>query len=207
MSLKGLITWLALALAITIPVGLAARSPLLEWREPVYILAGFAGVAGLALLLVQPLLIVGALPGVRSLCVHMWTGTVLIILVVIHIAGLWVASPPDVVDVLLFRSPTPFSIWGALAMWAIFTAGILAVGKKWLGLRFWRLAHSAAAITTVVGTVVHAWFVLGTMEVMSKGTLCLLVLGASVWALRRRRVWRLLSRPKRRGSRSSTNSI
>ena len=29
--------------------------------------------------------------------------------VVIHVAGLWITSPPDMIDALLFTSPTPFS--------------------------------------------------------------------------------------------------
>jgi len=63
--------------------------------------------------------------------------------------------------------------------------------RKRLGLRIWRIGHSAAAIVIVVGTVVHAWLVQGAMEDVTKAALCLLVLGAGVLALRRRRVWRV----------------
>src|SRR6056297_337947 len=48
--------WVALAAAIALPLGLAAQSPLLAYRSPVYITAGFAGIVAMALLLVQPLL-------------------------------------------------------------------------------------------------------------------------------------------------------
>lgn len=39
-----------------VPIAVAAFSPLLEWRGPVYIAAGFAGILGMALILAQPLL-------------------------------------------------------------------------------------------------------------------------------------------------------
>lgn len=184
--------WAALAAAIAVPLIAAAQSPLLQWREPVYIIAGFAGIVGLALLLVQPLLIAGVLPAASTRRAHVWTGAGLVLAVVVHVAGLWITSPPDVVDVLLFRSPTPFSVWGAVAMWAVFAAATLAAVRKRVGLRIWRLGHSAAVVVIVVGTVVHAWLVQGAMETVTKGALCLLVLGAVVLALRRRRVWRLL---------------
>ena len=189
---RGATVWAALAVAIAVPLIVAAQSPLLQWREPVYIIAGFSGIVGLALLLVQPLLIAGMLPGVPARRVHVWTGAGLVLAVVVHVAGLWITSPPDVVDVLLFRSPTPFSVWGAVAMWAVFAAATLAAVRKRVGLRIWRLGHSAAVVVIVVGTVVHAWLVQGAMETVTQGALCLLVLGAVFLALRRRRVWRLL---------------
>lgn len=191
MTTRGVLVWTALALAIAVPLIAAAQSPLLQWRQPVYIIAGFSGIVGLALLLVQPLLITGLLPGVPARRIHIWTGAGLVVAVVVHVAGLWITSPPDVVDVLLFRSPTPFSVWGAVAMWALFATSLLAAVRKHLGLRVWRLGHSVAAGVVVTGTVVHAWLIQGTMEDLTKGALCLFVLGAGLLALRRRRVWRM----------------
>lgn len=190
--LRGALIWVALALAIVVPLIAAAQSPLLQWREPIYIIAGFAGIVGLALLLVQPLLITGLLSGRLARRIHIWTGAGLVLAVVVHVAGLWITSPPDVVDVLLFRSPTPFSVWGALAMWALFATSLLAAFRERLGFRIWRLGHSVAAVVIVTGTVGHAWLIQGVMEDVTKGALCLLVLGAGAWALRRRRVWRML---------------
>lgn len=192
MNLRGSLIWTALALAIAVPLIAAARSPLLAWREPIYIAAGYFGVVGLALLLIQPLLIAGILPGIPARRVHVWTGAGLVLAVVIHVAGLWITSPPDVVDVMLFRSPTPFSVWGAMAMWAVFAAALLALMRRRIGLRIWRLGHTIAAVVIVTGTVIHAWLIQGTMEDLSKGALCLMVLGAAAWALRQRRVWRAI---------------
>src|SRR5688572_13755330 len=99
--------WVALAAAVCVPIAAAAVSPLLEWRGPVYILAGFAGIAGLGVMLFQPLLIGGYLPGLSGHIgrrVHRWIGGALVAAVVIHVGGLWITSPPDMVDALLFAS-------------------------------------------------------------------------------------------------------
>ena len=105
--------WAALVTALGVPIALAATSPQLEWRDAVYIAAGFAGIIALGLLLVQPLLIAGFLPGLsayRARRVHHWIGGALVAALLVHVAGLWFTSPPDMVDALLFRSPTPFSL-------------------------------------------------------------------------------------------------
>ena len=182
------LAWGALALAIAAPVTVAATSPLLEWRGPVYIAAGLAGVLALALLLVQPLLGGGLLPGLsptQGRALHRRVGAGLVALVVLHVAGLWITSPPDVIDVLLFRSPTPFSVWGALAMWAVFAAGLLAVARRRLRLRprVWRRAHLALAALTVGSTVAHAMLIEGTMGTVSKTVLCALSVLATAWVV------------------------
>jgi hypothetical protein len=135
--------WVALAAAICVPLAAAAMSPLLEWRGPVYILAGFAGIVGLGFMLVQPLLIGGYLPGFSGRTgrgVHHWIGGALVVAVVIHVAGLWFTSPPDMIDALLFSSPTPFSPFGVIAMWAIFAVALLAAFRRRLRPRTWRIA-------------------------------------------------------------------
>jgi predicted ferric reductase len=177
--------WAVLAAAICVPMAAAAVSPLLEWRGPVYILAGFAGIAGLGLLLVQPLLIAGYLPGLsayRGRRVHHWIGGALVMAVVLHVGGLWITSPPDMMDALLFASPTPFSPWGVIAMWAIFAVALLAALRRRLGLRprTWRIAHMLLAIVIVGGTVVHGMLIEGSMETISKAALCALVLAATI---------------------------
>jgi MFS family permease len=175
--------WAALAAAICMPVTAAATSPLLEWRGPVYILAGFAGIVGLGLLFVQPLLAGGYLPGLsayRGRLAHHWIGGALVVAVVIHVGGLWITSPPDMIDALLFSSPTPFSPFGVIAMWAIFAVALLALLRRRLGLRTWRIAHMLLAIVIVVGSVVHGILIEGTMETVSKAALCALVLAATI---------------------------
>lgn len=177
---RGAFIWLALLIAIAIPIGAAAASPLLAWRDPIYIIAGFAGIFGLALLLLQPLLAGRLLPGMSPLenrLIHRWVGLFLVVSVVVHVGGLWITSPPDVIDALTFSSPTPFSIWGVLAMWALFATALLAAFRRRLKLRpsTWRLAHSALALLIVSGTIIHALLIEGTMEVFTKTGLCTLV--------------------------------
>ena len=190
---KGLI-WAALVIAIAIPIGASATSPLLAWRDPIYIAAGFAGVIAMTLLLVQPLLVAGYLPGLsgpRGRQVHRWIGAGLVFFVAIHVTALWITSPPDVIDALLFASPTPFSAWGVMAMWAVFAAAIVAANRRRLKLkpRTWRRLHTALSVVVVVGSVVHAMLIEGTMETISKAALCVLVITAAVKALADLRVW------------------
>ena len=192
-SARVTLIWAALAAAICVPIAAAAASPLLAWRGPVYILAGFAGILALGLLLVQPVLAAGYLPGLsayRGRRAHHWIGGALVVAVMIHVGGLWITSPPDMIDALLFSSPTPFSPWGVIAMWAIFAVALLAALRRRLGLRTWRIAHMSLAVVIVGGSVVHAMLVEGTMETMSKAALCALVLAAAIKVMADLRVWR-----------------
>lgn len=201
-TLRAILIWAALALSIAVPLVIAATSPLLQWRDPVYIVAAFAGVLGMTLILVQPLLAAGSLPGLPQAPgrrLHRWIGIALVVAVIIHVAGLWITSPPDVIDALLFVSATPFSVWGVIAMWAIFGTALLAAlwSRGTLRPRLWRLGHSALALVIASTTVLHALLIEGTMGQISKIVLAGLVLAATIKALTDLRAWVLLRR--RRG--------
>lgn len=181
------VIWAALAAALAVPILVAATSPLLAWRDPIYIAAGFAGVVALALLLIQPVLAGRYVPGLRvrrARRLHAWVGAGLVTAVVVHVAGLWLTSPPDVVDALLFRSPTAFSAWGVVAMWAVFVTALLAVLRGRLRPMVWRLCHIILAVVIVVGSVVHAMLIDGTMGLVSKTVLCALVLATAAKAIK-----------------------
>jgi len=180
--------WAVLTIVLAAPIIAAAMSPQLAWRQPIYILASFAGVFGLAILLIQPLLASASIPGIKVATArkfHRWVGVALVVSVVVHVAGLWITSPPDVIDALLFASPTPFSVWGVIAMWALFTAAVFAGfrGKLRQRLRLWRISHKLLVSVTVVCSVLHAIKVDGTMELVTKMTLCGLVLLATLVAV------------------------
>lgn len=184
--------WVGLVVAVAGPIAAAAVSPLLAWRDPVYIVAGFAGVVALGLLLVQPLLIGGYLPGLparQGRRIHHWIGGTLVVAVAIHVGGLWITSPPDVIDALLFVSPTPFSAWGVIAMWAIVAVAFLVAFRRRLRPRTWRLGHTFLVAVIVVGTIVHAVLIEGTMETISKVILCVLVLAATIKVMSDLKVW------------------
>ncbi|MFK4652018.1 putative ferric reductase [Bradyrhizobium japonicum] len=190
-----ILIWVALALAIGVPIAAAAGSEQLAWRGSLYILAGFAGIVALGLVLVQPLLIGGYLPGFpayRGRRAHHWIGGALVAAIVIHVVGLWITSPPDMIDALTFSSPTPFSPFGVTAMWAIFAVALLAALRRRLGLRprTWRFIHMPLAIVIVAGSVVHCLLIDGTMETISKAALCALVLAATVKVMIDLQVWR-----------------
>ncbi|SDG90568.1 Myxococcales GC_trans_RRR domain-containing protein [Alloyangia pacifica] len=135
----------------------------------------------MTLLLMQPLLAAGALPHLPrgvSRRVHRASGALLTLLVVGHVGGLWITSPPDVLDALAFASPTPFSVWGVIAMWAVFlTAALAALRRR---RRSWHLAHRTLAVLIVVCSVIHAVLIEGTMEPVSKAVLCTAALLATL---------------------------
>ena len=196
---RPVLTWAAFGIAIVVPIAVAATSPLLQWRSPVYIAAGFAGIVAMALVLAQPLLARGYLPGLsarRSRRVHRWVGAALVAAVAVHVGGLWLTSPPDVIDALTFTSPTPFSDWGVVAMWALFAAASFAVARPWWRIRprVWRVGHTTLAALAVVCSVVHAILIEGTMGTVSKVALCALVLTATAKVVFDLRPWTLLTR-------------
>ena len=179
-SIRNILIWGALVVAILIPTAIAATSPQLQWRGPVYIAAGFAGILAMGALLAQPLLAGNYLPGLsprRARRVHAWVGASLAALVILHVAALWWTSSPDVVDALTFNSPTPFSDWGVIAMWATFAAGLLAMFRRNMRLRpaTWKLLHLMLVTIIVIGSVVHAMLIEGTMGTSSKTAICVLV--------------------------------
>ncbi|EAU42536.1 hypothetical protein FP2506_06841 [Fulvimarina pelagi HTCC2506] len=198
-SVRAVLGWSALAFAVVGPIAIAATSEYLAYRSWIYIAAGFAGIAAMALLLLQPLLAAGYLPGLSmrdGRKIHRWVGTTLVAAIIAHVAGLWLTSPPDVIDALLFDSPTPFSAWGVVAMWALFAAASLALLRRKLRISppIWRFAHTALATVVVVGSVVHAVLIEGPMGTVSKFVLCILVLAALGKALTDLRSWAVLRR-------------
>lgn len=174
------LVWALLGIAVVVPIGAAAASPLLAWRDSVYVAAGFAGILALVLLLVQPLLAGRYLPGLsahRQRHAHRVIGGALVTAVVFHVVGLWITSPPDVIDALLFRAPTLFSVWGVLAMWTVFAVALVAAFRRKLGLRSrtWRLLHTSLAAVTVLGSIAHVIPIQGTMETITKIALCVMI--------------------------------
>ena len=168
--------WSFLLTLALVPLIAAGLSPLLAWRQPIYIAAGFAGVIAMVLLLFQLLLAARKLPGIHatsSLKCHRFIGVSLVVLVLVHVLGLWITSPPDVIDALLFRSPTPFAPWGVIAMWALLISACSAALRRKLPMRIltWRVVHRTLSLVIIGGTVVHAMLIDGTMEFYSKAVL------------------------------------
>ena len=185
---RALLIWTGLVLALVLPLSFAATSEYLAWRDPVYITSGFAGVVALCLALVQPLLARGWLPGpslLRSRRIHRAMGLSMVVAVVVHVAGLWITSPPDIADALLLRSPTPFSLWGVAAMWALLAAALLSALRRRLSPRAWRISHTSLVSIVVLGGAVHAILIEGTMEPMSKAVLCGLAMIVTMAAVAR----------------------
>lgn len=189
--------WVALACLILAPIVFAAASPLQSYRSTVYIIAGLAGVAALALLLMQPLLAAGYLPGMtvmRERRLHRLIGSGIVLAVGLHIGGLYLTSPPDTMDALLLVSPTPFSVYGVIGMWGIALTALLVLLRTRAGIRYgtWRLIHNGLAAIVVGASVAHALMIDGTMKWESKLILCFCVVaatGVAVVHLRILRPW------------------
>ena len=82
MTLRAMSIWAVVVLALVVPVVAAAFSPLLQWRGPIYVAAGFAGIVAMALMLLQPLMAARLLPGItahRSRRLHRRIGVFLIL--------------------------------------------------------------------------------------------------------------------------------
>jgi predicted ferric reductase len=198
--------WIVLIAAMAVPVLLATASPYLAYRNFAYILGGFAGIIGLALFVVQPLLAAGYLPGAgiaEERRWHRWLGATIVACVALHLGGLFVTSPPDTLDALMLVAPTPFSVYGVVAMWGIVATALLVGfrGRLGLGNRAWNLVHNGLALVVVVATVVHALQIEGAMEIVSKWALCLLALATTGITLFEVRVIRPILRSRRKGRR------
>ena len=200
--------WGALALVAATPLLLAANSPLLAWRGPVHIGASFAGIAAFCLMPVHPLLAARALPGLtvaRHGRLHRIVGSCVLVLIGLHVAGLWITSPPDVIDALTFTAPTVFSAWGVIAMWAAVAAAVAAGLRRALPNRTFRLTHTGLVAIVIVGTSLHAVMLYGLMGTVLKGALSALALASFAVAVFRLRTGRLLwKRPNRPQSRPNS---
>lgn len=178
--------WAGVALVTGVPVVLAGFSPWLAYRGPAYIAGGFAGIFGLALLFAQPLLAAGYLPGTGGTRRwHRWVGAAIVACVLAHVAGLYITSPQDTMDALLLVAPTPFSVYGVIALAGVVAIAAMVALRRRIGLRYslWRLIHNGVAAVVVVATVVHALQIEGAMEPWSKWGLSVAVLAATAVVL------------------------
>jgi predicted ferric reductase len=177
-----------LAACVLFPVGIAAVNPLQASRDALWIVGGMAGIVALAMLLVQPLLAAGYLPGLSVPAGrrwHRWIGTMVAAAVGLHVGGLYLSSPTDMTDALLLVAPTPFSVYGVIGLWAVVLTAILVTVRSRSGLRYtsWRILHNAIALVVVVCSTAHALLIEGAMGSVSKGILCALVLAATIIVL------------------------
>lgn len=169
--------WLGLAGLIVTPIWIAALSPYLPSRDVPYVASGFAGILCLGLFLVQPLLAGHYLPGLAPMQARRWhrrVGLGIVIAVFVHVGGLYLTSPPDTLDALFLNSPTPFSVFGVVAMWGTVFVALLAAARRRLGLDYslWKVIHHGIGSIVIVSTVIHALQIEGTMGNLSKWVIC-----------------------------------
>jgi hypothetical protein len=82
------LAWGSVAAVMIVPVAIAAFSPYLASRNMPYIVGGFAGIVGLSLLFLQPLLPAGYLAGSEGPAGrrwHRWLGVAIVVAVALHV--------------------------------------------------------------------------------------------------------------------------
>ena len=182
------------------PILLATTSPYLPSRGVAYLIGGFAGIVALALLVIQPLLAAGDVPGLAPATARRWhiqVGTVLALCVAAHIGGLYFTSPDDTLDALTLASPTPFSVYGVLGTAGIIATLLLLTLRRRLGANAWAILHTALAVLIVAATAAHAVQIEGAMEPISKWLLCAAALFATGLTAVKLRLLRPLARRRR----------
>ena len=150
------LAWAGLLAVVGVPVLLAAASPYLAYRNLPYIVGGFAGIVCLALFVVQPLLAAGYLPGFAPATErrwHRWVGVAIVGCVILHVGGLYFTSPEDTLDALTLVAPTPFSVYGVLAMWGVLATAVLVALRRRFRYPTWYRLHNGLALVVVVATV------------------------------------------------------
>jgi predicted ferric reductase len=206
------LAWGSAAAVMIVPVAIAAFSPYLASRNMPYIVGGFAGIIGLSLLFLQPLLPAGYFAGSEGAAGrrwHRWLGVAIVVAVVLHAGGLYLASPEDTIDALLLVSPTPFSVYGVTSMWGVVATALLVLFRRRLGLRHsvWRLIHNGLAALVIAATVIHALQIEGAMEPVSKWMLSIAVVAATGVALLDLRVVRPFRAWRERGSKRGAKRV
>ena len=186
----GQVIWFCAMAVVVVALVDTAGSPLLQWRDTAYVVAGFAGVVGLGLVLVQQLLVVLGVPNLSAATarrLHRVSGMALVLSVFLHVALLWITSPPDVIDSLTLQAPTWFSVWGVGAMWAVFATALIGANRRRMPAHVWRFVHRILGYGIGIGGIAHAMLIDGAMGNMSKAVLCACVGAAMIMVLRTKR--------------------
>lgn len=199
--MRAIVAWMLAAAIITVPIAVAAASPLQSYRDPIWVAGGMAGVVGLTLLFLQPVLIGNLLPGLGSSRLwHRWVGSAVVAAVLLHVGALYVTSPDDILDALLLVSPTPFALYGVIGLAGVVATALVASLRDRLPAVLWRATHVGLAVVVVVASVVHAVQIDGVMGTASKWALCVFAMAATaaiaVKALRRGVTVKQIERPE-----------
>jgi len=172
---------------------------------PITLHSALQGWAQWGLALIQPLL-AGRSPARPAVAVWPVRGipmgrVALVGMVIVHVAGVVAdKSRPDVIDALLFDSPTPFRSGCRRHVGWSSPPALLAAFRRALRIRprAWRIGHTLMVVVVVIGSVLHALLVEGTMGPLSKAAFC--APGsrrATAKALYDLRAWTLLKRRSR----------
>jgi predicted ferric reductase len=178
------------AIAALPPAGLALASDHFA-GEPLLLASTLCAALAVGALAVQPLF---AAAGARGRRAHRATGTVIVVLVLLHVALLFVLAPDDALFAMSPDGPTRARM-ALIATVALLVAAVLgAIGpSSRVSRRTWRVLHAYLALLVVVLGVGHAVLTDGALDgagtplLLGLGALGVVGIGAAVAADARRR--------------------
>lgn len=154
-----------------VPLALALTDRHLAGASPALVLSTTAGTVAVSALAIQPLLARS-----RRIARHQILGSVVLCLVLVHVAALFVESPQDAWFALSPDGPTRARM-ALIAMIALF--GVVSLGalrtRLPLGPGTWRVLHAYLAGVVITLGVGHAVLTDGALD--DAGTIVLVLLG------------------------------
>ena len=177
MKLKGRAAAALVAIAALPPTVLALVSDHFA-GEPLLLASTTCAAVAVGALAVQPLLAAAGPPARQA---HRATGTVIVVLVLLHVALLFILAPDDALFAMSPDGPTRARM-ALIAMCALLIAALLgALGPtSRLSRTTWRVLHAYLGVVVIVLGVGHAVLTDGALD--GAGTPLLLALGASGWS-------------------------
>ena len=161
------------ALVVTaVPVALALTDRHLAGASPALVLSTTAGALAVSALAMQPLLARS-----RRITRHQILGTVVLCLVLVHVAALFAESPEDAWFALSPDGPTRarMALIALIALVGVVSLGALRTRLP-LSPGTWRVLHAYLAVVVITLGVGHAVLTDGALD--DAGTAVLVVLGA-----------------------------
>ena len=163
--------WAALAAVVAVPLALALTDFHLEGAPAALVLSTAAGALAVSALVLQPLL-----AGRGRIGPHRMLGAVALVLVLAHVAGLFVVAPDDALFAMSPDGPTRarMALIATIALVAVVALGV-GHGRLPIGAASWRILHAFLAVLVIALGIGHAVLTDGALDGI--GTPLLLGLG------------------------------
>jgi predicted ferric reductase len=163
----------AIAALAAVPLVLALTDPHLAGASPALTISTATGAVAVSVLVLQPLM-----AGTGRVRRHRLLGVVALVLVLVHVAALFVESPSDARFALSPDGPTRarMALFATIALVALVAVGALR-GRLPLAPSSWRAVHAYLAVVVIVLGLGHALLTDGALD--GFGTAVLIAFGAA----------------------------